>query len=270
MSIQAVGWVLDHSQSRGFSRLVLIALANHANSETNECWPSQRTIATEAGISPGAVPAQVRALVDLGEIEMVEPGGPRRSARYRLTFQRSGDEHKSAQEMSAARGPGVSAALSPGVSRTVIDRQEEDLFGQAKPEPYSSEFEQWWSGYPRKDDKRGAFNAYKARRRAGISAERLTEARDRYIAAKDDGYLKYGKTFLEHNDGPWSEWEHHEAPSLEALVEPKAGPSFVADFDQSRPSFSPDGCPLDLCDGRGYVYDEDGAHPCPHREQVTA
>lgn len=100
MSIQAVAWVLDHSQSRGFARLVLIALANHANDQ-QEAWPAQRTIAREAGISAGSVPDQVRKLVGLGELEVVEQGGARRSTRYRMTFAqemsnkpetRSGDE----------------------------------------------------------------------------------------------------------------------------------------------------------------------------------
>lgn len=86
MSIQAVAWVLDQSQSRGFSRLVLISLANHANKETGECWPAIRTLAKEAGVSKSAVAKHVGELVALGELEVVDEGGARRSAHYRLTF----------------------------------------------------------------------------------------------------------------------------------------------------------------------------------------
>lgn len=94
MSIQAVGWALDNSKSRGFARLVLIALCNHAGAEDDECWPAQRTIAREAGVSPGSIPPQIRKLVELGEIEVVSAGGPRQSARYRIVrTQRPAGEH---------------------------------------------------------------------------------------------------------------------------------------------------------------------------------
>lgn len=254
MSIQAVAWVLDNSRSRGFPRLVLISLANHADKETGECWPAQRTIAAEAGISAGAVPAALRNLVALGEVEVVKPGGPRTSTIYRLTFSRSGDEHENAQEMSAARGPGVSAARGPGVSGTIIDRHEPDDAQARKPEPYTAEFEQWWSGYPRKNDKRGAFNAFKARRRAGVSVERLTVARDNYLRAKsDDTFLKYGKTFLEHNDGPWSEFEQRPA-TLEELAEPAVRPDEFISCHSCRDSRY-----IDETDGEGKTR----ARPCP-------
>lgn len=85
MSIQAVGWVLDHSASRGFDRLVLIALANHAGDD-RMCFPSQRTIASEAKVSKGSVSNAIEALVELGELEIVSIGDHRRSTRYRLTL----------------------------------------------------------------------------------------------------------------------------------------------------------------------------------------
>lgn len=94
MSIQAVAWVLDHSQSRGLARLVLISLANHAHKDTAECYPAQRTIAAEAGISLGAVSVQIQTLIELGELSVIEAGGPRTATRYQLPLvQRSSDEH---------------------------------------------------------------------------------------------------------------------------------------------------------------------------------
>jgi len=125
VSIQAVAWVLDHSRARGFARLVLISLANHANRETGECWPSMRTIAREAGIGHSSVTAAVRVLVALGELEIVSEGGPRQANRYRLSYpQRPGDGHNSVQELNAASIPGPRAASSPGLDRTIINRQE--------------------------------------------------------------------------------------------------------------------------------------------------
>ena len=54
VSIQSVAWVLSHSESRGFARLVLISLANSilTTAGHGQCNPGQRTIAEEAGIFP--------------------------------------------------------------------------------------------------------------------------------------------------------------------------------------------------------------------------
>lgn len=60
MSVQAIGWVLDHaptSEGKGgiTDRLVLISLANHAGqspiSDAWESWPSVEQIAHEAGLA---------------------------------------------------------------------------------------------------------------------------------------------------------------------------------------------------------------------------
>jgi hypothetical protein len=83
VSIQAVAWTLEASQSAGLARLVLISLANHAN-EKDECWPSQRTIAREAGIALGSVSTQIQQLILLGEVVVVRKGTARRSTRYRI------------------------------------------------------------------------------------------------------------------------------------------------------------------------------------------
>lgn len=86
MSIQAVAWVLEDSKARGHARLVLISLANHHNKGTAQCNPGHRTIAREAGISTGSVSAQIKKLVELGEIEVLDPGTSHRPAFYRLSF----------------------------------------------------------------------------------------------------------------------------------------------------------------------------------------
>lgn len=70
MSIQAVGWVLDQSETGGSERLVLISLANHADKD----WlagPSMRTIAAEARVSRGTVRRWLEALAEGGHIEEI-------------------------------------------------------------------------------------------------------------------------------------------------------------------------------------------------------
>jgi hypothetical protein len=105
---------------------VLISLANHHNSGTGQCNPGQRLIAKEAGIAVGTVTAAVDRLVKLCELIVTDPGGPRHSANYRLTF----STNMSAQEMSAAliseplsAHPRVSAARGPRRDRTVMNQE---------------------------------------------------------------------------------------------------------------------------------------------------
>ena len=86
MSIQAVSWVLDYSESKGFDRLVLIAIANHFNADERESRPSIRLIAREAHVSTNTVMAAIRRLTEIGELEVVDPGTQRSTARYGMPF----------------------------------------------------------------------------------------------------------------------------------------------------------------------------------------
>lgn len=86
MSIQAVGWVFEHSRSKGIARLVLLSLANHHNAGTGQCNPGQRRIAHEAGISPSTVSDAIHRLVRLGELEVIDLGLGTRSTEYHLPW----------------------------------------------------------------------------------------------------------------------------------------------------------------------------------------
>jgi len=70
LSVQAISWVLDHSQSRGLSRLVLISIANHADKFGGEAYPATKTIAGEAGVSEREVRYCVLELEKLGEVQV--------------------------------------------------------------------------------------------------------------------------------------------------------------------------------------------------------
>lgn len=70
-----MGWVLDHSDAELASRLVLLAIANHADAHGRNAWPSQATIAAEAHVSERTVRRCIDALVDLGELEVKQYAG---------------------------------------------------------------------------------------------------------------------------------------------------------------------------------------------------
>ncbi|HEY7821260.1 MAG TPA: helix-turn-helix domain-containing protein, partial [Acidimicrobiia bacterium] len=65
MSIEALNWAWEQSCPNPTSKLVLMALADHANSD-GECWPAMKRIAQLSGISPRQVSTHITNLEALG------------------------------------------------------------------------------------------------------------------------------------------------------------------------------------------------------------
>lgn len=82
MSVQALAAVLDHSQARLGARLVLIAIANHANEYGENAYPSIDTIGREAHLSPRQVIRCVQELEQLGELDVLRESN--KANRYRI------------------------------------------------------------------------------------------------------------------------------------------------------------------------------------------
>jgi hypothetical protein len=90
MSIQAVAWALEQRIPAG-PKLVLVALANHADHTSGLCWPSVALIAHEASCSPRAVYRFVADLTRNGYVSVQKKrgkDGKQRSNNYWLTFDR--------------------------------------------------------------------------------------------------------------------------------------------------------------------------------------
>lgn len=65
------------------ARFVLVALADHADAD-GISFPSQETLADETGMQRSAVRKALTALEAARLIQVLDPGGPRKSARYLL------------------------------------------------------------------------------------------------------------------------------------------------------------------------------------------
>ena len=76
MSWQATSCVLEHSKSYGSARLVLLAIADHADRVSWEAWPSVKTIAREANYDQRTVQRALNELVKSGELERTIQGAP--------------------------------------------------------------------------------------------------------------------------------------------------------------------------------------------------
>ena len=84
MSVQALSWVLDKSKSRLAARLVLLSIANHANQEGEQAWPSIETIAREAHISERQAQRAILDLASIGELMICLQGGPNKTHLFRM------------------------------------------------------------------------------------------------------------------------------------------------------------------------------------------
>lgn len=108
MSVQALGWVLDHSTAEGACRLVLISIANHAGEKDHldEAWPSIGTIARETRIHPDTVKRLIRQLHDAGHITrgIQECPDQRIPERYRPNLYTIHRDHDLIARLGSERG----------------------------------------------------------------------------------------------------------------------------------------------------------------------
>jgi hypothetical protein len=82
---------------------------------------------------------------------------------------------------------------------------------------YTEEFEQFWSVYPRKKEKPGAFKTWKTRLKEGCTAEDMIAAAKHYAQeckrlGTEEKYIKHAKTFL----GPDKPFEDYVNPPPES------------------------------------------------------
>src|SRR5689334_20533209 len=68
MSVEAMVWVLRHSDAKLSARLTLLALADFAHPDGSEAYPSVDTIARHANISRRSAQVSLRTLEDDGMI----------------------------------------------------------------------------------------------------------------------------------------------------------------------------------------------------------
>ena len=87
MSVQAMAWVIENSQTRGNQYIVLLMIANRADEDGASAWPSIRWLARRSRLSERTVQRAIRKLekgVDLG---IEKAAGPRGTNRYQVIMQ---------------------------------------------------------------------------------------------------------------------------------------------------------------------------------------
>ena len=93
MSIDALNWAWEQDCPNPTAKLVLMALADHANAD-GECWPSMKKIAQRSGITPRQVSTHIMRLEELGLVTKASRrryGGQFRGWDYRVNLHRKQD-----------------------------------------------------------------------------------------------------------------------------------------------------------------------------------
>jgi hypothetical protein len=114
VSVKAMSWVFEHSRSALADRLVLLAIADHANNDGLDAWPSVATIARKARVGRSTAFRSIERLVELGEITVESGGGRGRRNCYQLLMERS-------QNDTVTNGPRLRPPPAETVQPTVVN-----------------------------------------------------------------------------------------------------------------------------------------------------
>ena len=85
MSVDATTWVWENSKSSGNARLVLLAIADHADHYGANAWPTVGSLASMARLSVRTVQRMIVSLVESGELEVTGRAG---GSQYRRADRR--------------------------------------------------------------------------------------------------------------------------------------------------------------------------------------
>ena len=134
MSIQAVAWALEQDLPAR-PKLVLVAIANHANHVDGYCWLKVATIAREAACQPRSVYNFVGALVRNGYIrKQLRKGddGKQRATDYWILFDREEKPWDQDAQLGAdeADGEASDSDLSPTDDTTSSEPMERHASGE--------------------------------------------------------------------------------------------------------------------------------------------
>lgn len=201
--------VWRHSTSKGTARLVLLALADEANSQglVTAYRRSQSWIARKANVDGSSVRRAIKALGDSGELEVLARGDGRDSSNYRLTLP---DLDPIEGVHDATPGPSPREA-SPGTTTPEgvhdatpiipVSPGDNPVVSQEPLVAVATVFARFWLAYPRKVGKPEAEKAWRAMvAKPKVDPAVVMAGLDRWLA-----YWKAARTALDYHPHP-STW----------------------------------------------------------------
>jgi hypothetical protein len=121
VSIEVMDEVWWSSAAKGSDLLVLLAMADNADSTSRECWPSIAYLAQKTRLSERGVRYVIRRLEKLGAIVLISDGTGRKSNTWRIepVRQTLPVSEDGANRQDSVRKPAVASAPEPSVEPSV-------------------------------------------------------------------------------------------------------------------------------------------------------
>jgi DNA-binding transcriptional ArsR family regulator len=174
-----MAWVLNNSPASGTGKLILLGIANHADENGENAWPSVRTLARYASVSERSAQYALRKLEDAGMIVVHRQAGgtqhtpsDRRPNLYSVVM--AGVQHASPRPPSGVQpaSPRGATSFVHGVQPTAPEPSLN------RPEPPA--------GSLKKIDKALSLAATKTPHKITVLRERHTETLQRYCTQWPD------------------------------------------------------------------------------------
>lgn len=171
-------WVLDNSTTKLAARLVLIAIANHANADGTTSYPNVTRIAREANVKLSTARQAIRDLEVGGHID-VQPGGGRdtdgkyRHNQYTIVMDQAAIDRRATDRNPPESNPPESRGLESSALESGVNPPESGvnppescdprLFIEpsltvpepsARGETLTEAFDEFWSQYPKRNDRK--------------------------------------------------------------------------------------------------------------------
>lgn len=188
-------------------KMVLLVIADHANDEGTEAWPSQATIASKASISIRTVQRAVNNLVANKFLWMDKHAGgsvncreDRRPHRYTINIKTLRGDAQTTRKIRGDSGDDNGATITPDTGRLLRPKNHPEEPSKETP----GDFDLFWKIYPRKAGKEAA-------RRAFEKAIRITDVKEILKGAENyrsdpnrhPSYTAHASTWL--NGGRWAD-----------------------------------------------------------------
>lgn len=165
MSIEALSVVLNHSKAKGTAKVVLIGIANHLGPDASEgAWPSQARLANYANVTDRAVRNAIDELVLLGELKLERAGGNSRNQykpnRYWIDLRCPSECDGSLGHNRVETNVIQTGNICPSDRNPVSYESTNNLKLNNKEREALQSFDEFWTFYPRKEDKAMARKKY--------------------------------------------------------------------------------------------------------------
>jgi hypothetical protein len=217
MSIKVMAWAWEQATTSSGEKLVLLALADHANDD-GQCWPGMERIGQKCGMGKRQVSNHVQRLIEaglLGTTRRCRDDHKYSTYLYQLNLSSSGNGVPLGQEKPSSAGP---AEVEFRTEPSVKNRKKEPSLSSSSVDDGFAEF---WKIYPRKVGKGAALKAFRKHRKK-TALDLILNACSLYAIerkGKDVEYTAHPATWLNqerwHDDQDPAHNPDHQEPEIE-------------------------------------------------------